>query len=98
MIIVAGAINVKPEAHDTAVDAFKDMTAATLLEDGCISYEFFASLEGSGKFHVYEHWESKAALAAHSKTAHMDTLRGIMKDIGTGGNVRRFDATEFDQF
>lgn len=99
MIIVAGSILVKPEAHDTAVAAFLKMAAETLKEDGCIIYEFFASLDTPGTFHVYEHWETKEALAAHGKTAHMGELRATMKDIAVaGGSVRRFEATEFDQF
>lgn len=97
MIIVAGSILVKPEAHDAAVAAFQVMTAETLKEEGCIEYEFYASLDDPGRFHVYEHWESVETLAAHGKSAHMADLRSVMKDIGRpGGSVRRFDATELE--
>ncbi|MES2464768.1 MAG: hypothetical protein V4671_29745 [Armatimonadota bacterium] len=40
MLIVAGIVHVKPEAHDIAIKAMAEVMAETVKEPGCISYVF----------------------------------------------------------
>ena len=71
MIVVAGTVAIKPEGRDAAVQAALKVVAATKLEPGCQTYDFWSDLADPNLFHVFEEWDSKAALDAHFETAHM---------------------------
>lgn len=47
---------------------FDALAEATRQEKGCLSYELF--LGENDTFLFYEHWASKTALDAHSRSAH----------------------------
>jgi quinol monooxygenase YgiN len=71
MIVVAGRIRVRPETAEEARRVALRMAAATRAEPGCVSYRFYADLEDSETFFIFEEWESEDALARHFETPHM---------------------------
>ena len=82
MLIVTGTIEVPEGALDKARPAIRDMVAATLAEEGCITYGFWQDLEVPGRLRVYEEWRDRAALEAHFQSAHMAAFRETLGALG----------------
>ncbi len=70
MIVVAGNISVKPESLGAAIELCKWMTAETVVENGCIVYSFYESLNDPHILHVFEEWESIEDLGLHLAASH----------------------------
>lgn len=49
-----------------ALAAARDLTAASLEQDGCVAYDVFESATRPGVLLICETWRDDAALAAHS--------------------------------
>ncbi|MEM1316021.1 MAG: putative quinol monooxygenase [Pseudomonadota bacterium] len=81
MIIVAGFIEVAEAGAETAASIARTMMAETRREAGCVVYDITRSLERPGRFHVYEEWETPAALEAHFETPHMKVFRQGLADL-----------------
>ena len=98
MLVVAGYVKMNPEKVESATAAAQTVMAATRQEGGCISYTFSRDLAEPGLFHIFEEWESQAALDAHFKTPHMATFQKAMggfdvKEI----KVNRYDVSQVDK-
>lgn len=85
MLIVAGEIEIDPARREEAIDAARDMMAATQREDGCRAYVFSADLTEPGRFRIFEEWESQAALDAHFTAPHMATFQARIAGLGVRG-------------
>jgi quinol monooxygenase YgiN len=46
------------------------MSAVSEAEEGCISYQFYSSLEDDNLFLLFEQWETADALAKHLAQPH----------------------------
>ncbi len=98
MLVVAGYVRMNPDKVDAAVAAAQTVMEATRQEAGCISYTFSRDLGEPGLFHIFEEWESQAALDAHFKAPHMATFQQAMggfdvKEI----KVNRYDVSQVDK-
>ena len=65
-----------------ALAAAKELTAASLEQDGCIAYDVFESATRPGILLICETWRDEAALAAHSASAPFVKNVGILTDSG----------------
>ncbi len=81
MIIVAGEIDLHPDDVEAARPAAIAMMDETAKEAGCIHYRFYQDLEVPGRLHVYEEWDSEAALAAHITSPHMAVWRAALSEL-----------------
>ena len=73
------------------VEYMREMMRLTKEEDGCISYDLYESVDGSGEVVMVEIWESKEKLDKHMETDHFKKfLPGgeIYKDAP--GHIRIF--------
>ena len=52
------------------VDYMREMIALTKEEDGCIAYDQYEAIDGSGDCVMVELWENKEKLDAHMESAH----------------------------
>ncbi len=68
---VVATIPVRPEAAAAVGEALQALAAATRAEEGCLSYELFASGAVDGVFVTVEAWRSRADLDAHMGTPHV---------------------------
>jgi quinol monooxygenase YgiN len=84
MLVIAGRIRLDPAKRAAAIAAGSEMMRETRREAGCISYVFSADLEDEAVFHVFEEWESAAALAAHFQAPHMARFRKAAAGLGVG--------------
>ncbi len=96
MIVVEGTIRVKDLA--LARTAMRDMIEASRSEAGCVSYSYAVDLIESDLVHVSERWESREALAAHLKTAHIATWRAQWPAIGISNRSLRLYEAEPEAF
>lgn len=62
-------IQVEKENKAKVLEASKELTEASLKEDGCIAYDIFESATRCDVLMICETWKDAEALAAHEKTA-----------------------------
>ena len=99
MIVISGLITVEASDHDAAVELFAPLVEATLQEEGCGAYGFWANPNESGTFRVYEEWDNDDALTAHMSAPHMIEFLGGMAGLKvTGTSINRYDVSEVTKF
>lgn len=92
MLVVAGHVRIDPANRAGAVAAAKAMMEETRKEAGCRSYTFSADLEEEGLFHIFEEWDSPAALDAHFRTPHMARFQKEVAGFGVREmKVKRYE-------
>ncbi len=95
MLVVAVEFEVAPAGHARFVAAAKELAAATRAESGCVFFEFWAHLDGEGRFHLFEGWQNTDALLSHRSEPHTDAFKAGLGDLGAEiVRVRRYSATE----
>lgn len=75
-------IKVSAENRAETVEAAKRLTAASLLQDGCIAYDVFESATRPEVLLICETWRDQAALDAHSASAVFVEEVGKMTSLG----------------
>lgn len=92
LLIVAGEVEIDPSNHDDAIEAARNVMAATREEEGCLEYTIAADLDDPARFVIVERWASPDALEAHFATPHMAEFQAAMGGLG----VRRVDVKRYD--
>lgn len=93
MILIEGTVRVPPGNVVAARPAMEQMIRASRAEAGCLDYAYSIDLMDPGLIRVIERWESRAALNAHFKTAHMATWRSFFPILGiTDRSLRLHEA------
>ena len=76
-------IRVAADKRAAALQAAKELVAASLSDQGCIAYDLFASATRADVFMICETWASPEALAKHENSAHFTTLVPEMERLGS---------------
>ena len=93
MIVIEGTVRIPPSNLAAARDVMEQMIRASRAEAGCIDYAYSVDVLDAGLIRVTERWESREALAAHFKTAHMATWRAFFPELGiTDRSLRLYEA------
>lgn len=93
MIVIEGTVRIPPVNLDKARTAMEQMIRASRAEAGCLDYAYSVDVLDPGLIRVAERWESRDALAAHFKTAHMATWRAFFPELGiTDRSLRLYEA------
>jgi quinol monooxygenase YgiN len=93
MIVIEGTVRIPPSNLAAARDVMEQMIRASRAEVGCIDYAYSVDVLDAGLIRVTERWESREALAAHFKTAHMATWRAFFPELGiTDRTLRLYEA------
>jgi quinol monooxygenase YgiN len=90
MIVIAGTLNVLAEHRDAFVSAARQVTQATLQEEGCRTFGLWGDLDDAHRFLMYEVWESPDHHAAHLKTPHFLLFRSAREDLGVESAFNRY--------
>lgn len=61
-------------AHDEVVRMARQLTEASLRDDGCEAYDLYESATRPGVLMICETWRSEEDLAAHERTEHFGRL------------------------
>ena len=72
-----------------AREAAKELTAASLKQDGCLAYDVFESATRPGILLICETWRDEESLAAHSASAPFEKCVAVINAAGTM-KVERF--------
>lgn len=89
MIIVQGMIPIKPGFEEAAILAAERVAAASRVESGCVSYEFYRSLSDPRRLLLLQEWESIDALSRHYRTEHMQQFLDVLRELVNGEIVTR---------
>ena len=89
MIIVHGQFPILKDQQARAHKLMQEMAAASRLETGCVSYEFYAALTNPCKLLLFQEWESVGALQDHFETDHMEMFLTHLPEILAGEIVTR---------
>lgn len=82
MIIVSGTLKTTDQALDALAEPMRRLIEATRREEGCKVYAFARDVSEPGLVRIYEEWESRETLAAHSKAAHVADWHKALDDAG----------------
>jgi len=93
MIVIEGTVRIPPANLEAARPVMEQMIRASRAEAGCLDYAYAIDVLDPGLVRVSERWESRDALAAHFKTAHMATWRAFFPEFGiTDRSLRLYEA------
>jgi quinol monooxygenase YgiN len=84
MLIIAGTVQIRPDARDAAVQAGIKMQELTRAEDGCIEYGFSVPIDEPNKVLIFEVWRDQAANDGHAASAHLAEFITTIADIVDG--------------
>ena len=70
-IDVVAVLKAKAGSEELVRDALNALVGPTRAEEGCISYELFASVAEPGTFVTIERWRSQEDVDGHMQTAHI---------------------------
>ena len=70
--------------------AAKELTAASLKEDGCVAYDVFESATRPNVLMICETWKDSETLASHEKGAAFIKNIAILKEL-TAIKLEKFD-------
>lgn len=76
-------VEVSEANYSKAVEAAKELTAASLKENGCVAYDTFESATRKGIFMICETWQNADVLSAHENTEHFGRIVGLLQELGT---------------
>ena len=75
MIYVIVEMRIRLEMAEKAFAAARQAVAATVKEDGCISYDVHQSVSDPSRLVLVERWASRDALSHHLDTPHLKAWR-----------------------
>ncbi len=97
MLLIAGEFRVTPDKSEAFADLARTLSAATRREEGCDAFEFWADLDGSGRFGLFERWASPDHLLAHRETPHVAAFKEGMATLGIESvRIDRYEADEIE--
>ena len=76
-------ISVEDVNRAKVLDAAKELTAASLKEDGCVAYDVFESATRSNVLMICETWKDSETLTNHEKSASFIKNIAILKELTT---------------
>ena len=95
MIIVMGTFRMPAENLAKALPMAQRVVEATRAEDGCYAYSYAQDLFDPTLIHVSEKWRDREALAAHFRSAHMQSWIAERGDLGLyDRDLRIFETDE----
>ena len=76
-------ISVEDLNRSKVLDAAKELTAASVKEDGCIAYDVFESATRANVLLICETWKDSETLSKHEKQATFIKNIVILKEFAT---------------
>jgi len=79
MIIIAGTVDFHPHESQAALEAGREIAAATRTLEGCLDYVWSADPVVPGRVYVFERWADEDALRAHFEGALYRDMREVLR-------------------
>ena len=77
MVYVIATLHIHPEKRADFLENARSVIAQTVKEEGCLSYDLTSSITEPNEFVFVERWASRAALATHFETLHLQDWRRV---------------------
>ena len=90
MIRINVFISVENENRANVLNAAKELTAASVKEDGCFAYDIYESTTRPNVLLLCETWKDSEAISTHEKTDAFLKNIAILKELTTM-KVEKFD-------
>jgi len=90
MIRINVFITVEDVNRDKVLGAAKELTAASVKEEGCFAYDIYESATRNNVLMICETWKDNDALSSHEKSASFIQNIAILKEF-TAIKVEKFD-------
>jgi len=87
VIYVIAELRIRSEMAEKVFAAARNTVAATIKEDGCISYDMHRSVSDPSRLVVVERWASREALSRHLETPHLKAWRAAGAEFILDRNV-----------
>jgi quinol monooxygenase YgiN len=87
MIIVIGAIVVRPEHREAALIAGREHSTRSRAEPGCIAHDCHVDAENPDRIVFVEKWADRAALRAHFRVPESGRFVGVMTAMALSAPV-----------
>ncbi len=69
--------------REKAIETATELVELSLKDEGCISYEAFASITSDNHIEIVETWKDDESLRCHSESEHFKRLVPILHSCGT---------------
>ena len=83
-LTIIARFRAKPGQEARLLQELQRLPGPTRAEPGCITYDLHQSQSDPSLFVFYENWATQAALDAHFKTPHLETLLNLVPDLVEG--------------
>ena len=84
MIVVSAMLTTVDGKGDELEQEFKKLVPKVLKDPGTIAYVVHRAVDDPNKFFVYEKYEDREALQAHSQTEHFKEFGRATRDMFSG--------------
>lgn len=96
-IIVAGRLEFEGDICAEIIRGGRDHIRASRAEPGCAAYDWAVDPLEPGVMHVFESWESEAALGAHFRDPSYTAMRAHLERYPmTGFDIKLYKAGEVE--
>lgn len=68
--------------RDELVTIARELTAASLRDEGCVAYDLYKSATRRDVLLICETWQDEASLAAHARQPHFTVLVPRLRELG----------------
>ena len=68
--------------RDELVTTARELTAASLRDEGCVAYDLYESATRRDVLLICETWQDEASLAAHARQPHYTVLGPRLRELG----------------
>ena len=68
--------------RDELVTIARELTAASLRDEGCVAYDLYESATRRDVLLICETWQDEASLAAHAHQPHFTVLVHRLRELG----------------
>lgn len=97
MIIVKGAIPVKSDQQQEAVELVQSLADASREEHGCLAYEVYLRADDPDTIVIWQQWDCIEALEDHFASDHVDAFLDAIPDMIDGEvESARFEVQSLD--
>lgn len=80
-LTIVARIKAKPGQEDALATELAKLVAPTLVEAGCLQYDFHRDLEDPGNFLFFENWATKDQWLAHMESPQLLAYQAVEENL-----------------
>lgn len=80
-LTIVARIKAKPGQEDALATELAKLVAPTLVEAGCLQYDFHRDVEDPGNFLFFENWATKDQWLAHMESPQLLAYQAVEENL-----------------